>query len=321
MSVAISFSPTKPDIPQKKFRSSCDECHNSKSKCSGGNPCNTCARLGISCVYGPSNRIGRPRGTKNKKTLARLSRIEEAENNSSNRANSTVTSILDAAEQLCGASRDQNNVDSWVSVSSDAGVVRGTWDQASASQTGSEGKGCQPFESLATVPDHGLLDIDCFAPKGSASSNMSNMSDISFDGPDHQTLEMTVLTNDKVDWIQRLLHLTLEINCRSHRKPLAQRCRIKACGGVQKTHSTAIYQWIPDFPFTRLKKLLTNQILILIYLLVPSIHGIYLSIHRYRLPTVSLRSWSRTRLGSLFLCLNRNEAARVFAHKQNSSFG
>ncbi|KAB8338786.1 hypothetical protein FH972_021731 [Carpinus fangiana] len=68
-------SPSEP--VQKKLRSSCNECHNAKSRCSGERPCQSCARLGLECVYGPSNRMGRPRGTKNKKTLARLNSSEE----------------------------------------------------------------------------------------------------------------------------------------------------------------------------------------------------------------------------------------------------
>lgn len=70
--------PTPSGQPSKKLRSSCDECHNSKSRCSGETPCQNCARLSLTCYYGPSNRMGRPRGTKNKKTPARLSSSNES---------------------------------------------------------------------------------------------------------------------------------------------------------------------------------------------------------------------------------------------------
>ncbi|KID97529.1 C6 finger domain protein GliZ, partial [Metarhizium majus ARSEF 297] len=55
-----------------RMRSACDSCHQSKIKCSGGNPCSGCHKLGARCNYSSSNRIGRPRGIKNKVTRQRL---------------------------------------------------------------------------------------------------------------------------------------------------------------------------------------------------------------------------------------------------------
>lgn len=43
-------------------------------KCSGGTPCAGCRDSGFGCCYSVSNRIGRPKGTKNKRTLDRMSR-------------------------------------------------------------------------------------------------------------------------------------------------------------------------------------------------------------------------------------------------------
>ncbi|KAL9125522.1 MAG: hypothetical protein Q9217_005279 [Psora testacea] len=61
---------TKP----KKLRTACDVCHQAKMKCSGGRPCDGCRDSGYDCSYSVSNRIGRPKGTKNKRTLERLNR-------------------------------------------------------------------------------------------------------------------------------------------------------------------------------------------------------------------------------------------------------
>ena len=58
----------------KKLRTACDVCHQAKMKCSGGRPCGGCRDSGYDCSYSVSNRIGRPKGTKNKRTLERLSR-------------------------------------------------------------------------------------------------------------------------------------------------------------------------------------------------------------------------------------------------------
>ncbi|MCJ1251159.1 hypothetical protein MMC30_008390 [Trapelia coarctata] len=59
-------------VSPKKLRSACDECHQSKIRCTGGMPCETCRRLGIGCRVSKSNRQGRPKGTLNRKTLARI---------------------------------------------------------------------------------------------------------------------------------------------------------------------------------------------------------------------------------------------------------
>ncbi|KAL2056735.1 hypothetical protein ABVK25_003129 [Lepraria finkii] len=60
--------------PPKKLRTACDVCHQTKMKCSGGTPCAGCRDSGYQCRYSVSNRIGRPKGTKNKRTLDRMSR-------------------------------------------------------------------------------------------------------------------------------------------------------------------------------------------------------------------------------------------------------
>jgi hypothetical protein len=62
--------------PLKSLRSACDLCHQTKVKCSGGRPCDECKTLGIECSTSFSNRIGRPKGTRNKKTLDRIQRLQ-----------------------------------------------------------------------------------------------------------------------------------------------------------------------------------------------------------------------------------------------------
>ncbi|KAI0438243.1 hypothetical protein F4803DRAFT_569736 [Xylaria telfairii] len=44
----------------QRIRTTCDNCYKAKMKCSRGNPCETCARLGHKCFYSPTNRLGRP---------------------------------------------------------------------------------------------------------------------------------------------------------------------------------------------------------------------------------------------------------------------
>lgn len=58
----------------KKLRTACDICHQAKMKCSGGTPCQGCRGSDHDCIYSVSKRIGRPKGTKNKRTADRMSR-------------------------------------------------------------------------------------------------------------------------------------------------------------------------------------------------------------------------------------------------------
>ena len=75
--------PTYPDSgPKKKLRAACDRCHHAKTKCSGGKPCSSCAASGQRCNYSETTRTGRPKGARNKKTLAQKER-EQTEASSS----------------------------------------------------------------------------------------------------------------------------------------------------------------------------------------------------------------------------------------------
>ena len=62
----------------KRFRSACDYCHDTKVKCTGTRPCEKCEKIGFDCTYSVSNRMGRPKDTRNKKTLERVRQSQEA---------------------------------------------------------------------------------------------------------------------------------------------------------------------------------------------------------------------------------------------------
>lgn len=72
MSTSQDRESTKP--PSKKLRTACDICHQAKMKCSGGTPCQGCRASDHECIYSVSKRIGRPKGTKNKRTADRVTR-------------------------------------------------------------------------------------------------------------------------------------------------------------------------------------------------------------------------------------------------------
>lgn len=63
-------------VPTKRYRSACDMCHQTKIKCTGGPQCDECIKLGVTCRFSTSDRIGRPKGARNKSTLERIRNYE-----------------------------------------------------------------------------------------------------------------------------------------------------------------------------------------------------------------------------------------------------
>ncbi|KAI1300939.1 hypothetical protein F5Y03DRAFT_222282 [Xylaria venustula] len=59
------------DAPPK-LRQACDFCHGVKIRCSGGSPCEKCNSSNIECHYSYAAKSGKPKGSRHKKTLARL---------------------------------------------------------------------------------------------------------------------------------------------------------------------------------------------------------------------------------------------------------
>lgn len=55
--------------PSGRLRAACNFCHQAKVKCSGDDPCSTCQASNLRCIYSPAGRQGRPKGSKNKRTL------------------------------------------------------------------------------------------------------------------------------------------------------------------------------------------------------------------------------------------------------------
>lgn len=64
----------------KRYKAACDRCHSSKVKCPGGGPpCERCADGSFPCTYSLTARIGKPPGSRNKKTLERLHHAGQAQ--------------------------------------------------------------------------------------------------------------------------------------------------------------------------------------------------------------------------------------------------
>ncbi|KAI1407384.1 hypothetical protein F5Y13DRAFT_174970 [Hypoxylon sp. FL1857] len=69
----------EPSKPVGRLRSACDSCHKSKIRCSGGNPCLTCLISKGRCAYSLGNRLGRPKGSKNKRAVRNESKSKRDE--------------------------------------------------------------------------------------------------------------------------------------------------------------------------------------------------------------------------------------------------
>lgn len=77
-----AVSPPQTGSPQnratKKLRAACNLCHQMKVRCSGTKPCSRCFDSGVECVYSYAAKLGKPKGSRNKKTLERLRQMSEA---------------------------------------------------------------------------------------------------------------------------------------------------------------------------------------------------------------------------------------------------
>ena len=57
----------------RRLKAACDQCHAAKVKCSGQRPhCSRCIDTSLACHYSFAARMGKPPGSKNKKTLERM---------------------------------------------------------------------------------------------------------------------------------------------------------------------------------------------------------------------------------------------------------
>ena len=153
-------APSQSHPPQKKLRSSCNECHSSKSKCTGGNPCRTCARLQIPCIYSVSNRMGRPRGTKNKKTLARLENAKE-QTHSRSRSETQSQSQSQQSSRRSSPSAFDDQTEQTPPAFANIDMNSDNWPIMSSLSE-------DPLDLLGKVPDAGPVGFDSFSPNGPA---------------------------------------------------------------------------------------------------------------------------------------------------------
>ncbi|KAF2801058.1 hypothetical protein K505DRAFT_355138 [Melanomma pulvis-pyrius CBS 109.77] len=80
----------------KTLRSACDYCHKAKVRCSGGGiTCGRCERDNMPCHYSYPGRVGKPKGSKNKKTLEKLNALTQRASEESARGEQPHQSMPD----------------------------------------------------------------------------------------------------------------------------------------------------------------------------------------------------------------------------------
>ncbi|KAJ5328942.1 hypothetical protein N7452_009332 [Penicillium brevicompactum] len=126
--VQQSPKPRTKEQQDSTLRTACDCCHAAKIRCSGGAPCTRCAR---ECHYSQKAKIGKPRGSLNKKTIERL-RMKEKQRQAPQTPPSTAGSV-DVAEPI----PPLPSCDSPVAVNADLGLL-------------------SPSQPMPTPPDFGL---------------------------------------------------------------------------------------------------------------------------------------------------------------------
>ncbi|KAL8699514.1 MAG: hypothetical protein Q9201_005965 [Fulgogasparrea decipioides] len=94
MMLSSSNKNTQAAVPEqrRKLRAACDRCHQAKTKCSGGEPCNSCSSSDEHCHYTAITRTGRPKGSKNKRTQAQMDDKQQAEGDCSQNRGSPIES-------------------------------------------------------------------------------------------------------------------------------------------------------------------------------------------------------------------------------------
>ena len=106
MSIQNSYpnSPERPSVepvqpspsiaPPRRIRTACNSCHQAKIRCSGGTPCLGCQTSGTRCIYSTGNRLGRPKGSRNKRSRVQGNQNQAAGSSQNNVSSSNGPDVL-----------------------------------------------------------------------------------------------------------------------------------------------------------------------------------------------------------------------------------
>ena len=149
----------------KKYKAACDQCHNSKVKCPGEFPtCKRCADVALPCQYTLAARVGKPPGSKNKKTRERIRQANRPD---------SVQSEGCMKDDIAFSSQSSNNIHSPTAFNVGSTSQRCNETQrlpqdigspatqrSSSSMASLDFPNCQQFPTTAALEHDGGLNMD-----------------------------------------------------------------------------------------------------------------------------------------------------------------
>jgi hypothetical protein len=203
-------------LPRRKLRSACDFCHRSKIRCSGGTPCAKCRircvslRMSIvhhkeltrysdmQCQYSYMEQLGKPKGSRNKKTIDNAGTSTTTDAGSSTLHHSNGSRSMDEQgsrdgtqilQRDCQAEDVQDCQDSdllaYLNFSSEAGMFDiGTnaldWNQSDTSYM------MQPCTDVTAVIANGIEDGPANNPNGTLTPHRDVAHELPYDKASRQ---------------------------------------------------------------------------------------------------------------------------------------
>ena len=154
-----------PDVSRpRKYKAACVPCGASKVKCPGGGPpCQRCANTSRTepCHYRPAARIGKPPGSKNKKTLDKM-RQEEAEisrgDDVSGTSETQFTSPTSSYAPLFDLSQEFSQQSQAELANLNPYITNNNWDKL-------------PWDSELSLPNTSVVDFSHLADFGTGGSD------------------------------------------------------------------------------------------------------------------------------------------------------
>lgn len=130
-----------------RYKAACDRCHSSKVKCPGGGPpCERCADGSYSCTYSLTARIGKPPGSRNKKTLERFHRAGQVQRERGSRTASVEPAVAVQGPSVARSSRSPSHASQTSMTQSTLPVVEYSY--------------CSGSSRSSPPPAQNLFDID-----------------------------------------------------------------------------------------------------------------------------------------------------------------
>jgi Fungal Zn(2)-Cys(6) binuclear cluster domain len=155
---ATSAAAEKP----RKRRAACDQCHSAKVKCPGREkPCERCAQNSMPCHYSFAARMGKPPGSKNKKTLERMQAAAAAAAAAPNGRGSDGSRESLRPNNVCASAPEP--------------AAGGDGRPQQPPSDGGDGSGSGSIASPRIIPNFSLVDVENLLGNGDATDADADM--------------------------------------------------------------------------------------------------------------------------------------------------